>query len=150
MLIDLEGASALFILCRLNTAVFNPPSDCINPCEIRIRRRNQLQFFATRRDESFTAANADLLLSSGELIAAAVFACDLERENIPAVAMSGAQAGIITDGKHGDAEIVRVESQHVRETIEAKIVPVIAGFQGISERGEITTLGRGGSDTTAS
>ena len=63
--------------------------------------------------------------------------------------MSGAQAGIITDGKHGDAEIVRVEPQHVRETIEAKIVPVIAGFQGTSEQGEITTLGRGGTDLTA-
>lgn len=100
-------------------------------------------------DGAGSAANADLLLSSGEVIAAAVFACDLEREGIPAVAMSGAQAGIITDGNHGDAEIVRVEPQHVRETIEANIVPVIAGFQGISERGETTTLGRGGTDLTA-
>ncbi len=100
-------------------------------------------------DGARSGSNADLLLSSGELIAAAVFACELEREDISAVAMTGAQAGIITDGDHGDAQIVRVEPQRVRDAIAAKKVPVIAGFQGISEEGEITTLGRGGTDLTA-
>ncbi len=93
--------------------------------------------------------NADLLLSSGELISAAVLACELEREGVAAVALSGAQAGIITDDVHGDATIVRVDPRHVREVLEAKKIPVIAGFQGISEEGEITTLGRGGTDLTA-
>ncbi len=93
--------------------------------------------------------NADLLLSTGELISAAVFADELEREQIASVALTGAQAGIITDANHGDATIVRVEPQRVRAAIDAGVVPVIAGFQGISEDGEITTLGRGGTDLTA-
>ncbi len=93
--------------------------------------------------------NADLLLSTGELIAAAVFADELEREQIASVALTGAQAGIITNGNHGDASIVRVEPQRLRDAIDAGVVPVIAGFQGVSEDGEITTLGRGGTDLTA-
>jgi aspartate kinase len=96
-----------------------------------------------------SGSNADLLLSSGEVIAAAVLACELENENIPAVALSGAQAGIITDSSHGDATIVHVEPERVRQALEKKLVPVIAGFQGVSESGEITTLGRGGTDLTA-
>lgn len=96
-----------------------------------------------------TGSNADLLLSSGEVIAAAVLACELESENIPAVALSGAQAGIITDATHGDATILHVEPERVREALEKKLVPVVAGFQGVSETGEITTLGRGGTDLTA-
>lgn len=100
-------------------------------------------------DGARSGPNADLLLSSGELISAAVFASELEKQEIRALALSGAQAGIVTDGKHGDATIVRLELQRVHELLEDGVVPVIAGFQGVSEAGEITTLGRGGTDLTA-
>jgi aspartate kinase len=100
-------------------------------------------------DGARSGPNADLLLASGELIAAAVLACELERENIAAVAFTGAQAGIVTDGKHGDATILRVDAQRVREVLSENTVPVIAGFQGMSESGDITTLGRGGTDLSA-
>ncbi|HEX5275745.1 MAG TPA: aspartate kinase [Candidatus Rubrimentiphilum sp.] len=100
-------------------------------------------------DGARSGPNADLLLASGELISAAVLACELEREGIRAVALSGAQAGIVTDDVHGDATILRVEPRRIRELVEAKKVPVVAGFQGISEGGEVTTLGRGGTDLTA-
>jgi len=100
-------------------------------------------------DGARSGPNADFLLASGELIAAAVLACELERENIAAVAFTGAQAGIVTDGKHGDATILRVDAQRVREALSENTVPVIAGFQGMSESGDITTLGRGGTDLSA-
>ena len=100
-------------------------------------------------DGAQSGPNADLLLASGELIAAAVLACELERENIAAVALTGAQAGIVTDGRHGDATILRVDAQRVREALSENTVPVIAGFQGMSESGDITTLGRGGTDLSA-
>ena len=100
-------------------------------------------------DGARSGPNADLLLASGELIAAAVLACELERENIAAVAFTGAQAGIVTDGKHGDATILRVDAQRVREALSENTVPVIAGFQGMTESGDITTLGRGGTDLSA-
>jgi aspartate kinase len=94
-------------------------------------------------------ANSDLLLASGELIAAAVFADGLVAEGIDAVALSGAQAGIFTDGRHGDATILRVDPQAVCEVLDRGAVPVVAGFQGVTESGSITTLGRGGTDLSA-
>lgn len=92
---------------------------------------------------------SDLLASCGELISAAVFAATLEADGLAAVALSGAQAGIVTNGKHGDAKILRVEPSRVFAALENGAIPVIAGFQGSTEDGEITTLGRGGTDLTA-
>ena len=92
---------------------------------------------------------SDLLLSCGELISAAVFAHMLEEQGLKAAALTGAQAGVITAGKHGDAKIVRVEPERVCELLDAGVIPVIAGFQGVSDDGDITTLGRGGTDLTA-
>lgn len=95
------------------------------------------------------SANADLLLACGELISAAVFAEELRAMNVEALAMTGAQAGIITDGVHGNAAILRVEPHAVTTALERGAVPVIAGFQGTTDDGTITTLGRGGSDLSA-
>lgn len=94
-------------------------------------------------------ANADLLLSAGELIAAAVVADALCEAGIEAAALTGAQAGIVTDGRHGDATILRVEPQLVRERLAQGVVAVVAGFQGATEDGVTTTLGRGGTDLSA-
>jgi len=94
-------------------------------------------------------ANSDFLLACGELIAAAVFADELVQAGTEARALTGAQAGIVTDARHGDATIARVEPHTVRELLDAGVVPVVAGFQGIAEDGSITTLGRGGTDLTA-
>jgi aspartate kinase len=93
--------------------------------------------------------NTDILLAAGELIAAAVFAEELIAHGIDAVALSGARAGIVTDRRHGDATILRVEPRAVYELLERGIVAVVAGFQGATEDGTITTLGRGGTDLSA-
>jgi aspartate kinase len=92
---------------------------------------------------------SDVLLSCAELVSAAVFADALEQHGINAFVLSGAQAGVITSSKHGDAKILRVEAGRVREILEGGGVPVVAGFQGTTESGDVTTLGRGGSDLTA-
>ncbi len=93
--------------------------------------------------------NADLLLATGETISAAVFAAELEADGMPAIALTGAQAGIVTDERFGDATILRVETQALRDLLERWIIPVVAGFQGESERGATVTLGRGGTDLSA-
>lgn len=93
--------------------------------------------------------NSDVLLSCAELVSAAVFTDTLQEQGLQAVALSGAQAGVITTGAHGDAKIVRVEPGRVREIIESGAIPIVAGFQGITQDGDVTTLGRGGSDLTA-
>jgi aspartate kinase len=94
-------------------------------------------------------ANADLLLAAGELISAAVFADGLCANGIEAVALTGGQAGIFTDGRHGDATVLRVEPHVIVGLLDRDVVPVVAGFQGIGGDGSITTLGRGGTDLSA-
>lgn len=94
-------------------------------------------------------ANCDLLLAAGELISAAVFADGLCAEGIEAVALSGAQAGIVTDGRHGDATVRSVEPDAILQLLARGIVAVVAGFQGADETGAVTTLGRGGTDLSA-
>ncbi|MEG6615700.1 aspartate kinase [Peptococcaceae bacterium 1198_IL3148] len=91
----------------------------------------------------------DLLISCGEIISGVIMANTLMEMGCQAVFLTGAQAGIITDQNFSDAKILRVEPKKVLELAEQGRVVVVAGFQGISENGEITTLGRGGSDTTA-
>ena len=93
--------------------------------------------------------NRDLLLSCGEALACAVFAELLTSWGADAQAMTGGQAGIVTDERFGEAKILRVEPFSVFAALERGIIPVVAGFQGASESGAVTTLGRGGSDLSA-
>lgn len=92
----------------------------------------------------------DLLMSCGEIISCVILANTLKKRGYEAVVLTGGQAGIITDESFGDAEVLKVEPQRIFKYLEKKIIPVIAGFQGVTEKGDITTLGRGGSDVTGS
>ncbi|MDI3538160.1 MAG: aspartate kinase [Bacillota bacterium] len=91
----------------------------------------------------------DLLLSCGEIITCSVMAALLTKKGHPARALTGGQAGIITDESFGDARILEVRPEPILKVLEAGYIPVVAGFQGETHTGEVTTLGRGGSDTTA-
>jgi aspartate kinase len=93
--------------------------------------------------------NRDLLLSCGEALACAIFAELLTTWGADAQAMTGGQAGIVTDANFGDAKILRVVPDNVFAVLERGIIPVVTGFQGITESGAVTTLGRGGSDLSA-
>jgi aspartate kinase len=91
----------------------------------------------------------DMLLTSGERISMALVAMAICREGAPARSLTGSQAAIITDTHHTAARILEVRAERVRETVDAGEIAIVAGFQGVSTAREITTLGRGGSDTTA-
>jgi len=91
----------------------------------------------------------DACLSAGEQISAALMAMALEALGCSAVSLTGWQAGIHTDGSHGNAEIRDISCDRIRRELAQGRIVVVAGFQGISPEGSITTLGRGGSDTTA-
>jgi len=91
----------------------------------------------------------DLLLATGEQTTTALLAMALQARGIDAVALTGAQAGIVTDGTHTKARIANVTPSAVRDHLKAGRVVIVAGFQGQSMEGQITTLGRGGSDLTA-
>ena len=91
----------------------------------------------------------DLLLTAGERIAMSLLAIALNAMGVPAVSYTGSQAGIITDTQHGKAKIIDVRPGRVMESLDAGRVVIVAGFQGVSSTADVTTLGRGGSDTTA-
>ncbi len=91
----------------------------------------------------------DMLLTTGERISAALLTMALADLGVEAVSFTGSQVGIITDTVHGKAKIVEVKGDRVREAVADGKVCVVAGFQGVSTEREITTLGRGGTDTTA-
>ena len=91
----------------------------------------------------------DAFLSAGEQMSAALMAMALHCLGVPAVSFTGKQAGIHTDGCFGQARITEVKPAKIQEALEAGKIAVVAGFQGVDCAGNTTTLGRGGSDTTA-
>lgn len=100
---------------------------------------------ASRPDER----ELDMLLSTGERVTIALLAMRLIEEGCPAESLTGRQVGIVTDSAHTKARIERIEADRVRQALGEGKVPIVAGFQGIDEKSDVTTLGRGGSDTTA-
>lgn len=91
----------------------------------------------------------DMLISVGERVSIALLAMALQKEGKDAVSFTGSQSGVMTCENHSDARIVEVRPKRVHETLKKGKVAIVAGFQGVSLKGEITTLGRGGSDTSA-
>lgn len=95
------------------------------------------------------ARELDMLLTAGERISMALLSMAIIELGREAVSFTGSQAGIVTDTSHGKARIVEVRAQRVLEALDAGKIAIVAGFQGVSTEFDITTLGRGGSDTTA-
>jgi aspartate kinase len=95
------------------------------------------------------ARELDLLLTAGERIAMSLLAIALNAEGFPAASYTGSQAGIITDTVHGKARIIDIRPGRILEALEKGRIVIVAGFQGVSTAYDVTTLGRGGSDTTA-
>lgn len=91
----------------------------------------------------------DAYMATGEQLSAGLMAMAIGSLGYPAVSLTGWQAGILTDDRHSGARILGLQNDRIRRELEAGNVVVVAGFQGISPKGDITTLGRGGSDTTA-
>lgn len=91
----------------------------------------------------------DMLVSVGERISIALLAMALAAKNSEAISFTGSQSGILTTNDHANAKIIQVKPQRLLPHLENGKIVIVAGFQGMSQNGEITTLGRGGSDTTA-
>ena len=91
----------------------------------------------------------DALVSSGEQVSAALLAIALKERNFLSKSYTAHQLGLVTDNSHGRARINSIDTSALKKDIESGVVPVITGFQGVNSSGDITTLGRGGSDTTA-
>ena len=91
----------------------------------------------------------DMCLSAGEQISAGLMAMAIEALGQPAVSLTGYQAGLLTDDIYGNAQVISLGNDRIREELDRGKIVVVTGFQGVNSAGDITTLGRGGSDTTA-
>ena len=100
-------------------------------------------------DPDASGRELDMLLSTGEQQSAALMAMALKKMGLPAISLNGWQMGIVTTENHGNARIESIVTDRIENELNAGNIVIAAGFQGINEKGDITTLGRGGSDTTA-
>jgi aspartate kinase len=110
---------------------------------------DDLLALAKQISESPARRELDMLLSAGERISMALLSMALNARGVPAVSFTGSQSGIVTNDAHTNARIVEVRPFRVQDELAKGRVVIVAGYQGVSYRRDITTLGRGGSDTTA-
>jgi len=110
---------------------------------------NKLVGYAEHFSKNPARAEMDMLLSSGERVTSALLSIALQEMGYDAVAMSGRKAGIVTDNVHTKARIEEIDPSKMQEALKEGKIVVVAGFQGVNENGDITTLGRGGSDLSA-
>ncbi|GLR62749.1 aspartate kinase [Marinospirillum insulare] len=110
---------------------------------------NRLLALAEEIHKTPSPRELDMLISTGEQVTIALLAMAMEQQGIPATSYTGAQVGIVTDKSYNKARIKKIDTESVSSDLKAGRVVVVAGFQGVDEEGNITTLGRGGSDTTA-
>lgn len=110
---------------------------------------DELLTLAKRMSADPPRRELDMLLTCGERISMALLSMALHEQGVPAISFTGSQSGIITDDAHSQARIVEVRPVRIREELERGKVVIVAGYQGVSRNREVTTLGRGGSDTTA-
>jgi aspartate kinase len=104
---------------------------------------------AKQINNDFNPRELDVLLATGEQVSISLLTMALQSLGLKAKSFTGAQAGIITDSKHGYSSILEVRTSSIEKSLAEGEIAVVAGFQGITESGAITTIGRGGSDTTA-
>jgi len=109
---------------------------------------NRLIDLARQISERPVSRELDVMVSTGEQVTIALLAMALIKIGVPAVSYTGSQVRILTDGSHTKARILQIDAQNIRKELKAGRVVVVAGFQGVDDAGNITTLGRGGSDTT--
>lgn len=110
---------------------------------------DQLLELARRVHPNPPTREQDMLVSVGERMSIALLAMALSFKGCQAVSFTGSQSGIVTCENHADAKIIEVKPRRIKEVLNREQVAIVAGFQGVSRKGEITTLGRGGSDTSA-
>jgi aspartate kinase len=110
---------------------------------------DQLIAEALRVSDKLPQRELDAYLAAGEQMSAGLMAMALMDLGVPAISLTGWQAGLLTNGEHGNARITCLQNDRILQEMEQGKIVVVAGFQGVDRQGDITTLGRGGSDTTA-
>lgn len=146
---SVKDKDRIFNVARIITETYDKGNDMVVVVSAQGDTTDDLIEKANEINENPSKREMDMLLSTGEQISISLLAMAIEKLGYPVVSLTGWQAGFITRSNHGSARIRRIESERLKREIDMKNIVIVAGFQGINRFDDITTLGRGGSDTSA-
>lgn len=146
---SLEGRERIFAAARIITQAAKRGSRVVAVVSAQGQTTDEMIAQAISIHPRVTAREMDAYLSTGEQVSAGLLAMAIQAMGYPVVSLTGWQAGIHTDGTHGNARILGLSNDRILQELDREKIVLVAGFQGVDQAGDITTLGRGGSDTTA-
>ena len=146
---SLANMQRVFNVARIVTQTYNQGHSVVVVVSAQGDTTDELLSKAYEINEEPSKREMDVLLSSGEQISMALLAMAIEKLGYHVVSLTGRQAGILTNSRYGSARIKSIETERLFKELDAKNIVIVAGFQGWNKYDDITTLGRGGSDTTA-
>lgn len=139
----------IFNVAKKITEIYGHGNDVVIVVSAQGDTTDKLEQKAAEISSSASQREKDMLLTAGEQISASLLAMAISEMGFPAISLLGWQAGILTDSAHGSAHIVNINASRIKSELKKKKIVIVTGFQGINKNQDITTLGRGGSDTTA-
>ncbi len=146
---SVKNTERIFNVARIVTETYAAGNDVIVVVSAQGDTTDDLIEKAAEINDKPSQREMDVLLSTGEQISIALLAMAIEKLGYPVKSLTGWQAGFITDSTHGNSRIKRIDTERMENEINKKNIVIVAGFQGINRYDDITTLGRGGSDTSA-
>lgn len=139
----------IFNVAKKIIDVYKSGNDVVAVVSAQGDTTDKLQELMEEVTNSASKREKDVLLSSGEQVSSSLLAMAVQKLGFPAVSLTGWQAGFLTESNHTDAKIIKIDTKRIENELKNKNIVIVAGFQGIDENGDITTIGRGGSDTSA-
>ena len=146
---SVADADHVFNVARIITSEYSKGNDVVVVVSAQGDTTDELIFKASEINSHPSRREMDVLLSAGEQISMSLLAMAIEKLGVPVVSLLGWQAGFFTDADYSNARIEKVTPDRIKRELDKKNIVIVAGFQGINKFGDITTMGRGGSDTSA-
>ena len=146
---SVANAERVFNVARIVTETYDKGNDVIVVVSAQGDTTDELIEKAAEFNPNPSKREMDMLLATGEQISIALLAMAIEKLGYPVVSLTGPQAGFLTDSSHSKARIRRIEKERMENELGKHNIVIVAGFQGMNRYGNIPTLGRGGSDTSA-
>lgn len=146
---SVADADHVFNVARIITSEYSKGNDVVVVVSAQGDTTDELIFKASEINSHPSRREMDVLLSAGEQISMSLLAMSIEKLGFPVVSLLGWQAGFFTDADYSNARIEKVTPDRIKRELDKKNIVIVAGFQGINKFGDITTMGRGGSDTSA-
>lgn len=146
---SVADAHHVFNVAKNIINIYHQNNDVVVVVSAQGNTTDDLQNAVYEINQNASKRETDAFLAAGEQMSSALLAVAIQKLGCPAVSLTGWQAGFLTDNEHSCAKIKKIDVKRIQKELALKNIVVVAGFQGINERGDITTLGRGGSDTSA-